>query len=120
MAEPDPNRMEEAGEQNDTPSYTPASFEKRTAAWMGVAYVLMMLFIINFSIFTGGRELPGTFPLLAVPVAVAVPVIAIHRQRKGAAPGGLPLTVCIVALCIAAVVFCLLTGVPPLIAALTG
>lgn len=120
MAELDPNRAADTGEQNPPSSYTPASFEKRTAAWMGIAYVLMMLFAITFSIFTGGRELPGTFPLLAVPAAVAVPVVAIYRQRKGTAPGGLPLTVFIVALCAAAVVFCLLAGVPPLIAALTG
>ena len=37
--------------------YTPASFEKRAAAWMGIAYVLMILFVINFAIYTGGREL---------------------------------------------------------------
>ena len=34
--------------QGQQPSYTPASFEKRTAAWMGIAYVLMLLFLITF------------------------------------------------------------------------
>ena len=36
--------------QEQQPSYTPASFEKRTAAWMGIAYVLMLLFLITFSL----------------------------------------------------------------------
>lgn len=116
MADLEPGR--DPGEQQNAPSYIPASFEKRTAAWMGVAYALMVLFVITFSIFTGGRELPGTFPLLAVPVGVAVPVVAIYRQRKGTAPGGLPATVLIVALCAAGVIFCLLTGIPPLLFAL--
>ena len=39
--------------------YTPASFEKRAAAWMGIAYVLMILFVINFAIYTGGCPAPS-------------------------------------------------------------
>ena len=46
----DPNQKQETSS-----SYTPASFEKRTAAWMGVAYMVMVLFTITFAIFTGGK-----------------------------------------------------------------
>ena len=53
MSEHDPNL-----EQQEQPSYTPASFEKRTAAWMGLAYVLMVLFLITYSIYTA-RSLPA-------------------------------------------------------------
>ena len=109
----DPNQKQETSS-----SYTPASFEKRTAAWMGVAYMVMVLFTITFAIFTGGKELPGTFPLFLVPAAVAVAVIAIYRQRKGTALGGLPGTVIIVLLCAAALLLGLRLGVPALIHAL--
>ena len=105
----DPNQKQETSS-----SYTPASFEKRTAAWMGVAYMVMVLFTITFAIFTGGKELPGTFPLFLVPAAV----IAIYRQRKGTALGGLPGTVIIVLLCAAALLLGLWLGVPALIHAL--
>ena len=90
--------------QEQQPSYTPASFEKRTAAWMGIAYVLMLLFLITFFIYTG-KEMPGTFPLLLLPVAVAGIVLAV----------GIVLTVVIVIICLAAIAFGLLLGVPALI-----
>ena len=70
------------------PDGTPASFEKRAAAWMGVVYMLMLLFILNFTLFTGGRQLPGTFPLFLVPVSVALAVVVIHRMRNKTAAGG--------------------------------
>lgn len=57
MAEPRPDETKQERE-----SWVPASFEKRAAAWTGVVYVLMLLFILNFTLFTGGRQLPGTFP----------------------------------------------------------
>ena len=115
MPDFDPN-LDEA--QEDRSSYTPASFEKRTAAWMGIAYVLMMLFVVTYAIFTGGRPLAGTFPLFLVPAAVGAGVIAVYRQRKGTAPGGLPLTILLVAICICAAAFGLLLGVPALVTAL--
>ena len=68
------------------PDNAPASFEKRTAAWMGVAYMLMLLFILNFTLFTGGRQLPGTFPLFLAPVSVALAVVMVLwfvMLRKG-------------------------------------
>ena len=57
-------------QEEEREGWTPASFEKRAAAWMGIAYVLMVLFVINFAIYTGGRQLPGTFPLFLVPVGL--------------------------------------------------
>ena len=109
--------MADSERNQEQSSYTPASFEKRTAAWMGVAYALMLLFPITFYIFTG-KEMPGTFPLLLLPVAVAGIVIAIYRQSKGTAPGGIVLTVIIVALCLSAIVFGLLLGAPAVVHAI--
>ena len=100
--------------------YTPASFEKRAAAWMGIAYVLMLLFILNFALFTGGRQLPGTFPLFLVPVSVTLAVVIIHRLKSGALPGGRAGGVLALIGCAAGIVLGLAMGVPALIAAFGG
>lgn len=101
--------------QTNGESYTPASFEKRAAAWMGVAYMLMLLFVVTFAIFTGGKGLPGTFPLFLIPVAAAAAVVALHRRKQGTAAGGAALTAVIVILCAAAVVLGLVLGGPALV-----
>ena len=100
--------------------YTPASFEKRAAAWMGIAYAMMMFFIINFAIYTGGRELPGTFPLFLVPVSVALEFILIRRLKLKTAPGGAAGGVLGLILCSAGLIIGLVLGVPALLAALSG
>lgn len=110
MSDSQQNHQEES-------SYTPASFEKRTAAWMGLAYVLMILFLITFYIFTG-KEMPGTFPLFLLPAGAAGMVVAVYRQKKGAAPGGIVLTAVIVLLCAAAIVLGLALGGPAVVHAL--
>lgn len=117
MADTDPNRTTESEEQS---SYTPASVEKRIAAWMGIVYALMFCFIITFSMYRPDRSLAGTFPLFLVPVAVAAVIVAIYRQVKGTAPGGLPTTIIVVILCAAAAAIGLWLGVPVLAAAFAG
>ena len=100
--------------------YTPASFEKRAAAWTGIAYTVMLLFVINHAIYTGGRDLPGTFPLFLVPVSAALAVILIRRMRLGTAPGGTAGGVMGLVLCGAGLVLGLALGTPALLAALVG
>ena len=117
MADFEPNSTNENQEQ---PSYTPASFEKRTAAWMGIVYALMFGSIITFSYYRPESSLAGTFPLFLVPVAVAAVVINIYRLVKGTARGGLPVTVIVTILCLAVAGLGLWMGVPPLAAALGG
>ena len=119
MADFDPNVNQEPQEEQKQ-SYTPASFEKRVAAWMGIVYVLMFLFIITFSLYRAGQPLTGTFPLFLVPVAVAAIVTSIYKQSKGTARGGLPTTIFIIILCLAAIFLGLALGVPALIAAFAG
>ena len=104
--------------ESQTGGYTPASFEKRAAAWMGVVYALMMFFVINFAIYTGGRELPGTFPLFLVPVSVALAVILLRRIRFHNAPGGTVGGILGLLLCAAGVAVGLALGGPALLAAL--
>ena len=112
MADPQTNQTQD--------SYTPAAFEKRAAAWMGIVYVLMLLFILNFALFTGGRELPGTFPLFLVPVCITLAVVVIHRLRDAALPGGRVGGVLVLIGCTAGTILGLALGVPALIAAFGG
>ena len=86
---------------------------------MGVAYMLMLLFIITFAIYTG-RELPGTFPLFLVPVCVTLAVVVIRRLKAGSLPGGRAGGALAVAACAAGIVLGLALGVPALLAALGG
>lgn len=102
---------------NQEPNYTPASFEKRAAAWTAIAYVLMFLFIINFAIYTGGRQLPGTFPLFLVPISVALAVIIIHRIKTKELPGGMAPAVAALIACAAGLFFGLALGIPALLSA---
>ena len=97
--------------------YTPASFEKRTAAWMGIAYVVMLCFLMNYAIYTGGRDLPGTFPLFLVPVSTALAVILIRRVKLHTAPGGTAGGILGLVLCAAGLVLGLALGAPALLAA---
>lgn len=105
-------------QQPDNQGYTPASFEKRVAAWVGIGYMLMLMALVTYTIATA-RTLPGTAPLLVVPLGVGVPFIVVHRQRQGTAPGGLVVSVLMCAVCVAAVVLGLWLGLPALIADVT-
>ena len=118
MSELDPNLNSETPEQEspaeEKPSYTPATFEKRVTAWMGIGYVLIIMFAITFAIFTGGKTLAGAFPLFLVPVCIAAAVITVYRYCKGEAMynGTLMTTVLIVVICIAVAGFGVAMAVP--------
>ena len=101
-------------------SYEPASFEKRAAAWMGVAYMLMLLGILWFALYFPGRDLPGVFPLFLVPVCTALLVVTARRLKLGAAYGGAAGGTVALIVCAAGIAFGLLLGVPALIAAFAG
>ena len=110
-----------AEQENGQPqAYTPASFEKRAAAWMGIVYVLMTTFVITFAIYTGGRELPGTFPLFLVPVSVTLAVVLVHKMKLRACPGGTAGGVLGLLLCAAGAAVGLVLGIPALLAAFGG
>lgn len=104
-----------SGQEPAPPAYTPASFEKRTAAWVGVAYMILIVLATTYMIATA-QVLSGTAPLLLVPGAAGVAVTAVHRHRQSPSRTGLLLTVCLVALCILACGLGLLWGLPSLLA----
>ena len=103
------------GEQQEQPSYQPASFERRTVAWVGVAYMVILVFATTYMISTA-QYLSGTAGLLIVPAAVGGGIISLRRfsERKGA------LWILLTALCAAAAAFGLWTSVPALLDHLKG
>lgn len=103
----------------DNRNYTPASFEKRVAAWVGIVYMLMLTALVTYTLATA-RSLPGTAPLLLVPVGTGLPFLILHRQRQGTAPGGLVVSILMCLLCIGAVALGLWLGIPALVANLAA
>ena len=117
MEEKDLRREEEQTHQ----PWTPATLDNRTAPWLGLVNVLMLLFVHIFTLYSGGRELPGTFPLFLVPVCATLAVITGRRLKKGIPlPGGVPGGVAALVGCIVGAALGLLFGAPPLAAALGG
>ena len=104
----------------DNQEYKPATFEKRVAAWMGIAYMLLLLGIFLFSLYKPGGSLQGTFPLFLLPACICVSVVIVHRLREHNAPGGPVIGVLVLLICIAGAVFGLLMGLPALFAAFAG
>ena len=101
-------------DQPENQGYTPASFEKRVAAWVGIVYMLMLTALITYTMSTA-RSLPGTAPLLLIPMGVGVGIVVVHRQRQGTAPGGLVISVLMFLLCLAAVMLGAGLGIPALL-----
>ena len=110
----------QANERQESGGYTPASIEKRAAAWMGIAYTVMLCFVVNYAIYTGGRDLPGTFPLFLVPVSAALAVVLVRRLKLRTAPGGTAGGILGLALCAVGLTLGLALGVPALLAAFAG
>ena len=100
--------------------YKPATFEKRVAAWMGIAYMLLFLGIFLFSLYHPGGSLQGTFPLFLLPVCIGLSVVIVYRLKDRTAPGGPVVGIIVLLLCIAGAIFGLIMGMPALIAAITG
>lgn len=108
MAELDKDLLPE----EDPTGYTPAPFEKRVAAWVGVIYMVMLTLSVTYMIATA-QVLKGTAFLLLPPAAVGAAVIAIHRFRQGGR--GLVGTVIVTVLCAAAFLLGLVCGIPTLL-----
>lgn len=73
-------------------SYTPASPVKRTLAWTGIVYMLILLVLTTWFYFTGSA-LGNLGPLLAIPGLIGLGAVSLVSSRttgrpsKGAAIG---------------------------------
>lgn len=112
MIEQGPNPNQESG--NKTPSYIPASFEKRVVAWVGVIYMIMLVLSVTYMMATA-KVLTGTSFLLLPPAAVGVSIITIYRYRQGKIVQGRNFALALVCLCFVAFVMGLVCGISNLL-----
>ena len=66
-------------------SYTPASPVKRTLAWIGVVYMVILVALMTYFYFTASM-LAGLGPLLTVPGLVGLGIVAIVSYRTSGHP----------------------------------
>ena len=82
MSEP-----KEKPEQGKTDfGYTPSSPVKRSLAWIGLVYVLILLGLTTYFYFTG-TTLGNLAPLLAVPGLIGLGILALVGWRTTGRPG---------------------------------
>ena len=97
---PDPNQQPDHREEQ--PEYIPASPVKRTMAWIGIVYMVILLCLTTFY-FYAGRMLGNLAPLLTVPGLVglgALILVSWHstgHPRRGPAFGLSLLCFCLAA-----------------------
>ena len=116
MTDYDPNVNHNPDEpEQEEEEFVPASFEKRVGGWMGIAYMVILMSVGSFAMFTGGGSLYGSAPILLLPVSLACLLIAIHRRKNGTARGGMALTVLVVILCIVAFALGAIMGIPAVV-----
>ena len=76
-------------EEEKDSGFTPASPVKRTLAWIGVVYMVIILALTTYIYFTG-TGLGNLGPLLTVPGLIGLGVIALVSWRTTGRPGKWP------------------------------
>ena len=88
---------EDKGSNREDRGYTPASPVKRTLAWIGVVYALILLALTTYFYFTG-TCLSNLGPLLTVPGLIGLGILALVSWRTAGRPGKWP-AISLAALC---------------------
>jgi len=83
-----PNRPDEQEEQQPREPYTPASPAKRALAWMGVAYMVLIVFLTTYNLATG-EPLHGIPGLLLAPACGGLSAVSFLQYRANRARKGL-------------------------------
>ena len=77
-------------EEQDAPApYTPASPVKRTLAWIGLSYMVILVALTTYYFFTG-TTLGNLGPLLTVPGLIGLGAVSIVSWRSTGRPGKVP------------------------------
>ena len=90
------NHPQENGQREER-GYTPASPVKRTLAWIGVVYMVILVALTTYFIFTG-QALGNLGPLLTVPGLIGLGILALVSWRTAGHPGKWP-AIALAALC---------------------
>lgn len=85
-SEPSPEGGGEGYNACPDTGYTPASPVKRTMAWTGLAYMLIIVALTTYYIFTG-QTLGNLGPLLTVPGLIGLGAVALVSWRSTGRPG---------------------------------
>ena len=89
--------------------YTPASPVKRTLAWIGLVYMVILVALTTYFYFTG-TMLGNLAPLLTVPGLIGLGVLAIVSHKSTGTPGA-KMTILVVLVCWALAAFTLPIGI---------
>lgn len=90
------NHPQENGQREER-GYTPASPVKRTLAWIGVVYMVILVALATYFIFTG-QALGNLGPLLTVPGLIGLGALALVSWKSTGKPGKWP-AIALAALC---------------------
>ena len=103
--------------------YTPASTLKRIWAWVGVVYMVIIVFLMTYMYGTG-TYLQGIAALMLVPAlgggAASAVCLWLTAPQEGRTPVRRAMMILITALCLALIVVNLINGIPALLANFGG
>ena len=98
---PQPDRPDDLNQDQQEP-YVPASPVKRTMAWIGIVYMVILLCLTTFYFYTG-RMLGNLAPLLPVPGLVGLgALILVSWHSTGHPRRGLAFGLSLLCFCLAA------------------
>ena len=113
-------------ERNNTPGggeldpYTPASPAKRILAWVGVAYMVIIILLNLYAFTNQWGMIRGIGPLMLCPAVAGLGVLSVVRYRSGQSRGGRVGAVLMVGLCAVVFIGGLAVGIPALLGQLGG
>ena len=81
---PQPDRPDDLNQDQQEP-YVPASPVKRTMAWIGIVYMVILLCLTTFYFYTG-RMLGNLAPLLTVPGLIGLGALILVSWRSTGHP----------------------------------
>ena len=103
--------------------YTPASPLKRIWAWVGVVYMVIIVFLMTYMYGTG-TYLQGIAALMLIPAlgggAASAVCLWLTAPQEGRTPVRRAMMILITALCLALIVVNLINGIPALLANFGG
>lgn len=99
---PQPDRPDDQTQDQEQEPYVPASPVKRTMAWIGIVYMVILLCLTTFYFYTG-RMLGNLAPLLTVPGLIGLgALILVSWHSTGHPRRGLAFGLSLLCFCLAA------------------
>ena len=111
------DRPEDNKPQEEQDPYIPASPIKRIIAWVGIVYMVCLIFLNLYPFFNSGSYLTGVAPLFACPGIAGLLVIAIWTLRQPDETYSKKASMVVLALvCAVGLIVSLVLGIPGLLA----